>query len=98
MLAYFLRIPYKVESRLGYRMFAGDSRVPPAGGPDTVPTRRRDVNLNTRNPIRLVAILAIALLAVWALNGCSERTLADLELASADDNPVVFEDEFLDEE
>lgn len=53
------------------------------------------MNLNTRNPIRLVTVMALALLAAWALNGCSERTLADLELASADDNPVVYEDEFL---
>jgi hypothetical protein len=51
--------------------------------------------MNTRNRISFMAALAIALLAALALNGCSERTMTELELASANDDPIVFEDEFL---
>lgn len=47
------------------------------------------------NRISLTAILALPLLVLPALNGCSERTLTELELAKAQANPVVFSDAFL---
>ncbi len=52
------------------------------------------MNLNTRNRISSMVIVAFSLLVMLVFIGCSERDLTELELASADDNPIVFEDEF----
>lgn len=53
------------------------------------------MNPKSRNRIALVAALALQILALLALSGCSERDLAGLELATAPVNPVVYADAFL---
>jgi hypothetical protein len=64
----------------------------------SVPTRRRDVKANSRNHFILVAALALPVLFLLALGGCtSERDqeyIANLPPASADVDPVVFDDAF----